>query len=150
MNTSTQSKPKIFQVILLSLLYFVNFYVAYTSTILIILLILFIVALIPIAGEILYKFLSMILWMTDGSLSFASMYYALVAAYFASQSLLNRLIKHNPTHNLSLRLSGIYLIVINTALLIVPLFQSSYEIQSWQVSIGFIVAGIITFFSANA
>lgn len=127
-------KPSILKAILISLLALVVFYLVSQVIGLILALFFAVLLMIPVIGnliELLFKARG------DDPAS-AVLYFYLVAAYFITISMLERIVKSIPTRKLTTKLLGIYLIVLNGIFFILNLLGDG---AAW-VNVGFIIAGI--------
>lgn len=128
------NKPSILKAVLFSLLALVIFYLVSEVLGLILSLIFAVMLMIPIIGnlaELLFKARG------DDPAS-AILYFYLVAAYFITISILERIVKSIPTRKLATKLLGIYLIALNITFFILNLLGDG---AAW-VNVGFIIAGI--------
>lgn len=131
---STSKQPSIIKSLFFSFLALIVFYLL-TQIIGIILILLYaFLRVIPLIGDLLGFFFEA---RGDGP-EIAIPYLYLVTSYFLCISMLERIVKSVPTRKLTIKLLGIYLIVLNLLFLLLNILGDG----AWGINIGCIIAGI--------
>lgn len=131
----TDTKPSVIKALFFSLLALIVFYLLTQIIGMILILIYALLRVIPIVGDLIHIFFEK---RGDGP-EIAIPYIYLVFSYHLSISMLDRIVKSIPTRRLTVKLLGIYLIVLN----FVFLFMNIVGDGAWGVNIGFIITGIV-------
>lgn len=131
----TDTKPSVVKALFISLLALIIFYLLTQIIGMILILICAILRAIPIIGDLIHIFFEK---RGDGP-EIAIPYIYLVFSYHLSISMLDHIVKSIPTRKLTVKLLGIYLIVLNS----VFLFMNIVGDGAWGVNIGFIITGIV-------
>lgn len=131
----TDTKPSVIKALFFSLLALIVFYLLTQIIGMILILIYALLRVIPIVGDLIHIFFEK---RGDGP-EIAIPYIYLVFSYHLSISMLDRIVKSIHTRRLTVKLLGIYLIVLNSVFLLMNIVGDG----AWGVNIGFIITGIV-------
>ena len=137
---NTNPKPSIPQGILFSLLGFVIFYLLCEIIGFILVLLYALILVIPIICDLLD-----LLFIARGDgpdIAIPTLYFSF--SYFLTISLLERIVKNVHTLSLTLKLLGIYSIILNIIFLVLNVIGDG----AWGVNIGFIISGFVFYFKS--
>lgn len=130
----SQTKPPILKSIFLSFIALIVFYLLCVITGTILFIISSILLMIPIIANLLNYFVEE---RGDGFAIVIPVFY-LTVAYFLTVSLHDRIIKFVPTKKLTMKLLGIYLVVLSSIAFLLNILGDG----PWGISIGTIIAGV--------
>lgn len=131
----TETKPSVFKAVFFSLITLIAFYLLTEIIGLILVFIFSILLSIPIISNLIALLFEV---RGDGPNTFIQYAY-LAIGYFCTISVLDRIVKSVSTRKLTIKLLGIYLIVLNVVFLIANIVIDG----AWGMNIGFIITGFV-------
>lgn len=132
---NTETKPSVFKAVFFSLITLIAFYLLTEIIGLILVFIFSILLSIPIISNLILLLFEM---RGDGPNTFILCTY-LAIGYFCTISALDRIVKSVSTRKLTIKLLGIYLVVLNVVFLIANIVIDG----AWGMNIGFIITGFV-------